>query len=473
MKRPEKQKRLSLFGVLLFSLGCVWIVAQSNANDDVGLTIDTDRYTAVQNIQEIHLNSSDGTSSQRIGLVNTGSTLWIGTVEGWRVGALKNTVQGNASVVGWERNVSQGDETTLILWGEGNAISGSTSNSVIMGGNSNKVFNKSDIILASSWVKANNSEAIALASESSRLQGKNSAVYGARNSMVNWESSMAMGNNVTIKQPGVFVFSVRSGSIEANKKHTFVVNAENGLIIGATKNIASNIKLTVNWAARVGEAKGGDANVAGAVFRVACSNPSGASCLCANVGGTVKSISSNPACNNVCSKRSQNCRWGATCGTRARTDYAVAETDWRANERYCWEGSHPDSTPDFPQRPADSASWTCSSDFGGSFSSLCIASKKVQKKENAECGTYHGMSFIGSTIKNWPIGGSFCKKGTPTPTIPIFSMTGKPVTWTCSGTNLSPVQCQANGCNRCSKDGFPYCFPVDLDPSCKGAPTSL
>lgn len=75
MKRPEKQKRLSLFGVLLFSLGCVWIVAQSNANDDVGLTIDTDRYTAVQNIQEIHLNSSDGTSSQRIGLVNTGSTL--------------------------------------------------------------------------------------------------------------------------------------------------------------------------------------------------------------------------------------------------------------------------------------------------------------------------------------------------------------------------------------------------------------
>lgn len=83
------------------------------------------------------------------------------------------------------------------------------------------------------------------------------------------------------------------------------------------------------------------------------------------------------------------------------------------------------------------------------------------------------MSFIGSTIKNWPIGGSFCKKGTPTPTIPIFSMTGKPVTWTCSGTNLSPVQCQANGCNRCSKDGFPYCFPVDLDPSCKGAPTSL
>lgn len=81
MKRPEKQKRLSLFGVVLFIFGCIWVVAQSNANDGP-LVIDTDKYTAVQNIQQIHLNASDTSTSssdvmpkQKMGLVNSGATL--------------------------------------------------------------------------------------------------------------------------------------------------------------------------------------------------------------------------------------------------------------------------------------------------------------------------------------------------------------------------------------------------------------
>ena len=36
---------------------------------------------------------------------------------------------------------------------------------------------------------------------------------------------------------------------------------------------------------------------------------------------------------------------------------------------------------------------------------------------------------------------------------------------------MIPVTCSANGCNRCSKEGFPYCFPVDFGPSCGSTPT--
>jgi len=44
--------------------GCIWIVAQSNANDETAITIDTNRYTATQHIQEVHLN--DKSSSTRV-----------------------------------------------------------------------------------------------------------------------------------------------------------------------------------------------------------------------------------------------------------------------------------------------------------------------------------------------------------------------------------------------------------------------
>ena len=78
---------------------------------------------------------------------------------------------------------------------------------------------------------------------------------------------------------------------------------------------------------------------------------------------------------------------------------------------------------------------------------------------------------MAASLTNWPAGWTFCEKGVPTPTAPVFPKTGKPVTWTCGWTNLIPVTCSANGCNRCSKEGFPYCFPVDFGPSCGSTPT--
>lgn len=98
--------------------------------------------------------------------------------------------------------------------------------------------------------------------------------------------------------------------------------------------------MTVNGAVKVGEARGNDNMQTGAIFRVACSSPAGASCLCANISGQVKSISSNPACDAVCGgDKSASCTADDLCGTRAIT-YAAAETGRRANTTFCALGSH-------------------------------------------------------------------------------------------------------------------------------------
>ena len=159
--------------------------------------------------------------------------------------------------------------------------------------------------------------------------------------------------------------------------------------------------MTVNGAVKVGEARGNDNMQTEAIFRVACSSPAGASCLCANISGQVKSISSNPACNNVCAGKSKQCFLDAKCGTRAIT-YAAAETSRRANTDFCTVGSHVQGAdPRFPN--VGEVSWTCVSDFGGA-SANCSAKKKLLPKEDAECGSYHGMNFMAASLTNWPAG---------------------------------------------------------------------
>lgn len=95
-------------------------VRYSNATDNQSLTIETDKFTAVQNIQEVHFNpANDGvvSRSDKMGIKNEGGrTLGIGTIdETNRVGKLKNVVDDNSSIIGGVGNESKGSKTTLIL----------------------------------------------------------------------------------------------------------------------------------------------------------------------------------------------------------------------------------------------------------------------------------------------------------------------------------------------------------------------
>lgn len=472
MKKSSIKNVSLVWGAALLISGCIWIVAQSNANDETAITIDTNRYTATQHIQEVHLN--DKSSSTRVWLKNEDSfVLGVGEVGAdERVGKLKNSVGGEASVIGGRDNKNWWSQSSLIVGGENNLLAHGKLGSVVMGGKSNQVNSSETVVLASKEANTQGSGVVAVAVNGGQVLGDNSLFFAGDHSYVKKNDSMVIGSAVMMDGAWSFAFNAKREGIIADADHTFIVNADHGLIVGTNKNNGTGVSLTVNGAVRVWEAKGSakdDDKQEGAIFRVACSSPAGASCLCANVRGEVRSISSNPACDQVCNGTNRQCLLNATCGTKARSDYAAAETTRRVNTNFCAVGSHlQGAQPSFPT--AGEVSWTCASDFGGA-SANCSAKKKLLPKEDAKCGSYHGMNFMAASLTNWPAGWTFCEKGVPTPTAPAFPKTGKPVTWTCGWTNLIPVTCSANGCNRCSKEGFPYCFPVDFGPSCGSTPT--
>ena len=483
MKKSSIKNVSLVWGIALLISGCIWIVAQSNANDETAITIDTNRYTATQHIQEVHLN--DKSSSTRVWLKNEDSlVLGVGEVGAdERVGKLKNSVGGEASVIGGRDNKNWWSESSLIVGGENNLLAHGKLGSVVMGGKSNQVNSSETVVLASKEANTQGSGVVAVAVNGGQVLGDNSLFFAGDHSYVKKNDSMVIGSAVMMDGAWSFAFNAKREGIIVDADHTFIVNADHGLIVGANKNNGTGVSLTVNGAVRVWEAKGSakdDDKQEGAIFRVACSSPAGASCLCVNVEWQIKSMSSNPACDAVCGgDKSASCTANDLCGTRAIT-YAAAETGRRANTTFCALGSHKSGpggsallvgSTNFPKM-WEIVKWHCTSDFGGG-TYQCLATRKQQPKENAKCGSYHGMNFMAASLTNWPAGWTFCEKGVPTPTAPAFPKTGKPVTWTCGWTNLIPITCSANRCNRCSKEGFPYCFPVDFGPSCGSTPTQL
>ena len=492
MKKPSVKDLFAVWGVILFVSAGIWIVAQSNANDEAPIMIDTNKYTATQHIQEVHLN--DTSSSKKIWLKNQdGLVLGVGSVGvDERVGKLKNDAGGASAVIAGSGNGNWWSESSLIVGGENNQLANGKIGSVVMGGKANQVNSSETVVLASKDSATHGTGAVVVAVDRGEVFGENSLSF-AGDAIVRRNDSMVIGSAVMMNGEWSFVFNGREQQgIDVNTDNSFIVGANNGLIIGTNKNNGSGIGLTVNGAVKVGEARGNDNMQTGAIFRVACSSPAGASCLCANISGQVKSISSNPACDAVCGgDKSASCTADDLCGTRAIT-YAAAETGRRANTTFCALGSHKSGprgssllveSTNFPKRGSsllvestnfpkmwEIVKWHCTSDFGGG-TYQCLATRKLLPKEDAKCGSYHGMNFMAASLTNWPAGWTFCEKGVPTPTAPDFPKTGKPVSWTCGGENLNTVPCSANGCNRCSKEGFPYCFPVDFGPSCGSTPT--
>ena len=453
MKKPSIKNVSLVWGAALLISGCIWIVAQSNANDETAITIDTNRYTATQHIQEVHLN--DKSSSTRVWLKNEdGLVLGVGEVgTDERVGKLKNSVGGEASVIGGRNNENKGSESSLIVGGEHNRLANGKLGSVVMGGKSNQVNSSETVVLASKEAKTQGSGAVAVAVNGGQVLGDNSLFFAGDHSYVKKNDSMVIGSAVMMDGAWSFAFNAKREGIIADADHTFIVNADHGLIVGTNKNNGTGVSLTVNGAVRVWEAKGSakdDDKQEGAIFRVACSSPAGASCLCANVRGEVRSISSNPACDQVCNGTNRQWLLNARCGTRARTDYAAAETTRRLNTNFCSVGSHVQGVhPNFPT--VGEVSWTCASDFGGALAN-CSAKKKISSQlpqpVNGQCGTTKDSCVSGdfvdiadtATDYKWQCNG---KNGGTTkpcslkkPTQPVNGVCAKNVTVPVDGTKL-------------------------------------
>ncbi len=170
MRKLMLKRRVSLFGLFLMVTGVFWILADSRAQESPSLMIRTDRFTAVQNIKQVHLNEKNGTLVNKVGLMNTGgTTLGIGPVKRIDLGNgtaielvtdLRNTADTQSSVVAGSGNNNEAGTGSLVIGGRSNdlpkGITSDTTNSVILGGKKNKSLAQNTAILASSGVTLSN-----------------------------------------------------------------------------------------------------------------------------------------------------------------------------------------------------------------------------------------------------------------------------------------------------------------------------
>lgn len=80
MKKLSPSRVQFLIFVFVVSLGFFLAFLQSNATDSYSLLIPTDQFSAVQNIQQVHLNpeAKDGkpiTHADKIGIMNSGGAV--------------------------------------------------------------------------------------------------------------------------------------------------------------------------------------------------------------------------------------------------------------------------------------------------------------------------------------------------------------------------------------------------------------
>lgn len=118
----------------------------------------------------------------------------VGTDE--RVGKLKNSVGGEASVIGGRNNENKGSESSLIVGGEHNRLANGKLGSVVMGGKSNQVDSSETVVLASKEAKTQGSGAVAVAVNGGQVLGDNSLFFAGDHSYVKKNDSMVIGSAV-------------------------------------------------------------------------------------------------------------------------------------------------------------------------------------------------------------------------------------------------------------------------------------
>lgn len=118
----------------------------------------------------------------------------VGTDE--RVGKLKNSVGGEASVIGGRNNENKGSESSLIVGGENNLLAHGKLGSVVMGGKTNQVNSSETVVLASKEANTQGSGVVAVAVNGGQVLGDNSLFFAGDHSYVKKNDSMVIGSAV-------------------------------------------------------------------------------------------------------------------------------------------------------------------------------------------------------------------------------------------------------------------------------------
>ena len=456
----------ALGGVGLFALG---VFAQQT------LQINPSEQDLFSDLKAVFFLDRNGDEIKSIVRWNaSGSTLVTAPTSELIGGEAKNTLQNNASIIGSTDSSNTSAGAFLIATNSGR-VEGESMQSFIWGANNTTLSGFNTIAVATKDTNINADNALALASKNTNITAKDAIAIGWEDIKLKGQASLAIWSKIDSAAQGAMVFNAKNERLNLNNEsnNTFVINAENGLIVNTNTSANPKIQLTVNGAIKLWEVNNAPAQASPYISTKKVGN---VSCVCGKVNNENIAISKYSrnnkqhaeVCQKVCNNETPTLP--GQCGAAA-TNYPLGQTQWSTDDFCQWGIGYAWAKPAFPALGGQTT-WTCESFPSGGAN--CTATRKwcgdgiKAAGEQCDLGTNNGKpdsncsascenvkapkcgvnakTYLGSDIA-WAQPNGFCTDGSVLgEATPAFwnGSTSWQKTWTCKNKNNKNLNCSAN-----------------------------
>ena len=475
----------ALGGVGLFALG---VFAQQT------LEINPSEQDLFSDLKAVFFLDRNGDEIKSIVRWNaSGSTLVTAPTSELTGGEAKNTLQNNASIIG-STDSSNTSAGAFLIATNGGKVEWESMQSFIWGANNTTLSGFNTIAVATKDTNINADNALALASKNTNITAKDAIAIGWEDIKLKGQASLAIWSKIDSAAQGAMVFNAKNEQLNLNNEsnNTFVINAENGLIVNTNTSANPKIQLTVNGAIKLWEVNNAPAQASPYISTKKVGN---VICICGKVNNgniAISKYSRNnkqhaEICQKVCNNESPTLP--GQCGAAA-TNYPLGQTQWSTDDFCQWGIGYAWAKPTFPALGGQTT-WTCESFPSGGVN--CTATRKGcgdgirAAGEQCDLGTNNGKpdsncsascenikapkcwanakTYLGSDVA-WAQPNGFCTDdsvlGEATPAFWNGSTSGQK-TWTCKNKNNKNLTCSATKqppmvAGECNKNKVNICI---------------
>ena len=458
----------ALGGVWLFALG---VFAQQNGALDIDST-NQDLFSDLKAVFFLDRNGDEIDSIVRLNVSN--GTVVSAPTSDLAGGEAENTLQNNASIIGSTNSVNTSSGAFLIATNSGR-VQGESMQSFIWGANNTTLSGFNTIAVATKDTNINADNALALASKNTNITAKDAIAIGWEDIKLKGQASLAIWSKIDSAAQGAIVFNAKNERLNLNNEsnNTFVINAENGLIVNTNTSANPKIQLTVSGAIKLWEVNSAPAQASPYISTKKVGN---VTCVCGKVNNGNIAISKysrnnkqhTEICQKVCNNETPTLL--GQCGAAA-TNYPLTQTQWSTDDFCQWGLGYAGAKPTFPALGGQ-VSWTCESFPSGG--PTCTATRKGcgdgirAAGEQCDLGTNNGKpdsncsvscenvkapkcwanakTYLGSDVA-WAQPNGFCADDSVLEeTAPAFwnDSTSWQKTWTCKNKNNKNLTCSAS-----------------------------
>ena len=475
----------ALGGVGLFALG---VFAQQT------LQINPSEQDLFSDLKAVFFLDRNGDEIKSIVRWNaSGSTLVTAPTSELIGGEANNTLQNNASIIG-STDSSNTSAGAFLIATNGGKVQWESMQSFIWGANNTTLSGFNTIAVATKDTNINADNALALASKNTNITAKDAIVIGWEDIELKGQASLAIWSKIDSAAQGAMVFNAKKERLNLNNEsnNTFVINAENGLIVNANTSANPKIQLTVNGAIKLWEVNNAPAQASPYISTKKVGN---VTCICGKVNNgniAISKYSRNnkqhaEICQKVCNNETPTLP--GQCGA-ATTNYPLGQTQWSTDDFCQWGIGYAWAKPTFPALGGQTT-WTCESFPSGGVN--CTASRKwcgdgiKAAGEQCDLGTNNGKpdsncstscenvkapkcwanakTYLGSDVA-WAQPNGFCTDGSVLgEATPAFwnGSTSWQKNWTCKNKNGKNLNCSATKqppmvAGECNKNKVNICI---------------